>query len=199
MNATTYKSRVRSPFQVNKPKPYQVPNVADSDTVRDEVKKLLGTFEFSATFEVDTQTVSTLKHIPGLIAFLCTIKKGDKVIGQGRGTTVINQVNRFIVRTINYAFNAALIDAVVRSTKILDVFRPDAIQHPWTEASHAPSNTYKVQGEEVSDVATPKQIDYLRQLIQVNVGEEDEREGMESQLSELTRAEASNMIKSFQR
>jgi hypothetical protein len=184
---------------VNKPKPYQVPNVADSDTVRDEVKKLLGTFEFSATFEVDTQTVSTLKHIPGLIAFLCTIKKGDKVIGQGRGTTVINQVNRFIVRTINYAFNAALIDAVVRSTKILDVFRPDAIQHPWTEASHAPSNTYKVQGEEVSDVATPKQIDYLRQLIQVNVGEEDEREGMESQLSELTRAEASNMIKSFQR
>ncbi len=199
MNATAYKNRIPSPFQVNRKKPFETKNVAESDTVREEINKLLGTFEFSATFEVDTQTATTLKHIPGLIAFLCTIKKGDKVIGQGRGTTVINQVNRFIVRTINFAFNAALIDAVVRSTKILDVFRPDAVQHPWTEASPAPSNTYKVQEGEASDIATPKQIDYLRQLIQINVEGDDEREGMESQLSELTRSEASKMIESFRR
>src|SRR3989338_6881665 len=142
---TAYKTRVPSPFQVAR-KPY-VPPVEKTDTVREEVRKLLGTYDFSATFEVDTQTATTLKHIPGLIAFLCTIKKGDRVIGQGRGTTVINQVNRFIVRTINFAFNAALIDAVVRSTKILDVFRPDAVQHPWTEIKPVLSNTYKVQEE----------------------------------------------------
>ena len=189
---TTYKTRIPSPFQVNRKKPFETKNVAESDTVRGEVNKLLGTYQFSATFEVDTQTASTLKHIPGLIAFLCTIKKGDQVVGQGRGTAVINQVNRFIVRTINFAFNAALIDAVVRSTKILDVFRPDAVPHPWT-------NTDAKAPEEAPDIATPKQIEYLRQLIQTNVAEDDEREGMEAQLSELTRSEASKMIESFRR
>jgi len=198
MNATAYKNRIPSPFQVSKKKPFETKNVAESDTVRGEVNKLLGTYQFSATFEVDSQTASTLKHIPGLIAFLCTIKKGDQVVGQGRGTAVINQVNRFIVRTINFAFNAALIDAVVRSTKILDVFRPDSVPHPWTSTGSAPSSAYKVQDEE-SDIATPKQIEYLRQLIQVNVDEDDEREGMEAQLSELTKSEASKMIESFRR
>lgn len=184
---------------MNRRKPFETRNVAESNTVRDEVNKLLGTYQLSAVFEVDTQTASTLKHIPGIIAFLCTLKKGDQVVGQGRGTAVINQVNRFIVRTINFAFNAALIDAVVRSTKILDVFRPDAVPHPWSETKPALSNTYKVQEEEEPDIATPKQIDYIRQLIQINVGEEDEREGMESQLSELTKTEASKMIESFRR
>ncbi len=192
MNATTYKNRIPSPFQVNRKKPFEAKNVAESDTVRSEVNKLLGTYQFSATFEVDTQTVSTLKHIPGLIAFLCTIRKGDQVVGQGRGTAVINQVNRFIVRTINFGFNAALIDAIVRSTKILDVFRPDSVPHPWTSAD---SKTQEVE----SDIATPKQIEYLRQLIQINVEEDDRREGMEAQLSELTRSEASKMIESFRR
>lgn len=186
----TYKTRIPSPFQVaRKPK---FPPVENTDTVRDEVKKLLGTYQFSATFEEDTQTATTLKHIPGLIAFICTIRKGDKVIGQGRGTTVINQVNRFIVRTINYAFNASLVDAVIRSTKILDVFRPDATPHAWNGANSASPDA------EVADIATPKQVDYLRQLIQVNC-DEDERENMEAQLGELSKSEASDMIKSFQR
>jgi hypothetical protein len=186
---TTYKTRVPSPFQVKKP--YRPANVSDSDTVREEINKLIGTYQFSATFEVDTQTASTLKHIDGLIAFLCTIKKGEKIIGQGRGTAVINQSNRFIVRTINFAFNSALIDAIVRSTKILDAFRPDAVQHPW---SSVPDKTVS----DGADTATPKQIEYLRQLINVNFSEDD-RENMEAQLSELTRSEASDMIKSFQR
>jgi hypothetical protein len=193
---TTYRTRIPSPFQVAK-KPFKPEK---TDTLHNEVQKLLGTYEFSATFEVDSQTATTLNHIPGLIAFLCTVKskKTGKVIGQGRGTTAINQINKFIVRNISFAFNASLVDAVVRSTKIQDVFRPDATPHPWTDANSTPSDAYKVQDTE-SDIATPKQVDYLRQLIQINVGDEDEREGMESQLGELTKSEASDMIKSFQR
>ena len=91
MNNIAYKTRVPSPFQMTR-KP-QFPPIEKSDTVRDEVKKLLGTYQFNATFEEDTQTASTLKHIPGLVAFLCTIKLGETIIGQGRGTTAINQGN----------------------------------------------------------------------------------------------------------
>ncbi|MDO8435082.1 MAG: hypothetical protein Q7S89_00135 [bacterium] len=152
------------------------------------MKKLLGTFDFSAKFEIDTQTADTFNQIPGLVAFICTLKKGDQIIGQGRGTTVINQMNRYIVRNINFAFNASLVDAVVRSTKIQDVFRSDTTPHPWTDAGEA----------EAADVATPKQVEYLRQLIQTNL-DEGERENMEAQLSELTKSEASKMIESFRR
>lgn len=196
---TAYRTRVPSPFQVTR-RPYIQP-VEKTDTVREEIQKLLGTYQFSATFEEDTQTVATLKHIPGLVAFLCTIKKGDKVIGQGRGTTVINQVNRFIVRTINFAFNASLVDAVVRSTKILDVFRPDAVQHPWNGADTAKPAAYREaeRYDSGDDGITEKQKSYLLGLIQTNVADEDDREQQIAQLGEMTREEASVAIKSFMR
>lgn len=186
---TAYKSRVPSPFQVARKPVYTYKKEVAKDTVQEEINKLLGTYQFSATFEEDTQTATTLKHIPGIVAFVCTLKKGDKIIGQGRGTTVINQVNRFIVRTINYAFNASLVDAVVRSTKILDVFRPDAQPHAWNGADNAPEESFVG--------ITDKQKSYLLQLIQTNVTDEDEREGLVSQIDEFTKEEASQAIKRF--
>ncbi|MEK7606273.1 MAG: hypothetical protein AAB458_01615 [Patescibacteria group bacterium] len=183
---TTYKPRIPSPFQVTR-KPYYQKEMPQ-DTVRGEITKLLGTYQFSATFEEDTQTAATLKHIPGIIAFVCTIKKGDQVIGQGRGTSVINQNNRFIVRTIGYAFNASIVDAIVRSTKILDIFRPDAKPHSWGGADTPEDSFVGI---------TDKQKSYLTELIQSNVADEDEREGWLSQLSELTKDEASQAIQRF--
>ena len=60
------------------------------------------------------------------------------------------------------------------------------------------SKPYQVSKPENKDVATPKQVDYLRQLISVNFNEED-RENMEAQLGEMTKSEASDMIASFKR
>jgi len=185
---TAYKSRVPSPFQVSK-KPYTPANVSDSDTVRDEVKKLLGTHQFTATFEEDTQTATALKHIPGIVAFLCTIKRGDKILGQGRGTTAINQVNRFIVRTINFAWNASLVDAIVRSTKILDVFRPDAIPHPWSKIQPQKQEDYG--GDEP---ITAKQKELLTSLICQHVGNEDEQERRLQEVESLSKDDAGEMI-----
>lgn len=184
---TAYKTRVPSPFQVAR-KPIYQKDVAKTDTVREEVNKLLGTYQFSASFEEDSQTVSTLKHVPGLVAFLCTIRKGDQIIGQGRGTSVINQNNRFIVRTIGYAFNASIVDAIVRSTKILDIFRPDAKPHAWGGADDVEDSFVAI---------TDKQKSYLTELIQSNVADEDEREGWLSQLGELSKDEASQAIQRF--
>jgi hypothetical protein len=188
MNTTTYKKRIPSPFQVSK-KPYTPANVSDSDTVRDEVKKLLGTHQFTATFEEDVQTTTALKHIPGIVAFLCTIKKGDKVIGQGRGTTAINQVNRFIVRTINYAWNASLVDAIVRSTKILDVFRPDNAPHPWVNSQPQKQDDYAGDAP-----ITAKQKELLTSLIYQHIGNEDEQERRLQEAESLSKDDAGEMI-----
>ena len=182
---TVYKTRVPSPLMVVRKPYYQKEKV---DTVREEINKLLGTYQFSATFEEDTQTATTLKHIPGIVAFVCTIKKGDQVIGQGRGTSVINQNNRFIVRTIGYAFNASIVDAIVRYTKILDIFRPDAKPHSWGGADTAEDSFVGI---------TDKQKSYLLQLIQTNVADENERENLVAQIDEYTKEEASQAIKRF--
>lgn len=191
---TAYRTRIASPFRVAR-KP-QFPPIEKTDTLRNEVGKLLGTYQFSATFEVDNQTTETLKHIPGLVAFLCTLRLGDRVIGQGRGTTAINQINKFIVRNICFAFNGSLVDAIVRSTKILDVFRPDNIPHPWTSAN-AVKPTGVEQYDSDSGGITDKQKSYLLQLIQTNVADEDDREQQISQLDEMSRDEASEAIQSF--
>ena len=184
-----YKTRLQSPYQVTTRQYYKKES---KDPVREEINKLLGTYEFTAIFEEDTQTASTLKDVPGLIAFLCTIKKGDRIIGQGRGTTVINQINRFIVRTINYAFNASLVDAMVRSTKVLDMFRPDATRHPWGGSDNIDSPKEPVN-------ITDKQKNYLTELIQLNVADESERDNWISQIGEFTKQEASEAIQTFAR
>ena len=187
---TTYKPRISSPYQVAQRPVYK--KEVPKDTVQEEMQKLIGRYEFTAEFAVDTQTATTLKDIQGrVIAFICTLKLGDKVIGQGRGTTAINQINKFIVRNICFAFNQSLVDAIVRSTKIQDMFRADSIPHPWTEESKA------VEKYESDGNITDKQKSYLLQLIQTNVTDQDEQEGLISQLDEFTREEASQAIKRF--
>jgi hypothetical protein len=152
------------------------------------MQKLLGSHTFTAIFAVDEQTASTFNGTDGLVPFICTLKMGEKVIGQGRGATVINQMNRFVMRSITFAYHASLIDAVVRATKLMDVFRPDAMPHPWSASDIATE----------APAATPKQVEYLTQLIQMNC-EGDELEQRMSQLSGLTRSEASEMIESYKR
>ena len=155
---------------------------------REEIEKCLGTHTITATVEEDIQTLSALKHVEGVVAFLVTLTKEGRVISQGRGSAVFSPTNRFINRTIACAFNSALSDSVIRATKVLDTFRTKS-------ENEATEDAYK---SDVSEPATEKQRDYLRQLVQINC-DEDERERWESQLSEITKSEASKAIESFKR
>ncbi|OGC85119.1 hypothetical protein A3F55_01715 [Candidatus Adlerbacteria bacterium RIFCSPHIGHO2_12_FULL_53_18] len=155
---------------------------------REEIEKCLGSHPLTAVVEEDIQTLTAMKHVEGIVAFLVTLTKEGRVISQGRGSAVLNPMNRFIGRTVACAFNSALADAAIRATKVLDTFRTK----PEVEAL----------GEDdkpnASNPATDKQLGYLRQLIQINC-EEDERERWESQMGELTKQEASKLIESFKR
>lgn len=86
----------------------------------EEVRRSIGVYNLTATVEEDKETLSIFKHVPGLIAFICTLKKGDDVIGIGRGTATLNKMSKYVDRAVCYAFNSSLIDAMVRSTKTLD-------------------------------------------------------------------------------
>lgn len=151
---------------------------------REAIEQCLGNHTLTAVVEEDLQSLAAMKHVDGLVAFLCTLVKDGRVISQGRGSVVIGPNNRFIGRAIGSAFNSALADAAIRATKVLDTFRA------------------KTEGDDNYDspeLATDKQREYLRQLIHSNIENEDEREKWESQLSELTKSEASKAIENFKR
>lgn len=158
-------------------------NTAELGPVRDEVEAILGSHVLTAVIEEDLQTLAAMKHVDGLVAFLCTLLKDGKVISQGRGSAVLGPNSKFIKRTVASAFNSALADASIRATKVLGTFLG------------APSELYEPQDEQ----ATEKQREYLRQLVHMNVEDEGDRETWELQIPELTKAEASKAIESFRR
>lgn len=198
MNNATYKSRPYitspSPYQQNRKVAFDVSG--KTHPVHEEIQKLLGSYNLAITFEEDTQTIGMFKHIPGIVSFLCTIKKGDQVIGQGRGTAVISRMNKYIERTVHTAFNASLIDGIVRATKVLDALQPDAISQPYDTGAE---ESYPVKGSYEFDMITDKQKSYLLQLIYTNVMDGDERERQAANVDQLTREEASDAIQSLKK
>ena len=162
--------------------------------VRQEIERSIGTFNLTAEVKEDTQTLTEMKHVEGLVAFLCVLKKDGRVIAQGRGSTVINPANRYISRAVHSAFNSSLSDAVIRATKVLDTVHPN----PETLRTGVSKNP-TMGAQDAFEPATDKQRHYLAELIALNVDDENEREQRQAQIGELTKSEASRMIESFRR
>lgn len=192
MNNTAYKRSIPSPFpQIRSMKhnPFNAP--PQKHPVREELDKVLGQYSLTALIEEDTSTLSSMKHVNGLISFLCTLMMNGKVIAIGRGNSVLGPNNRYLTRTIQYAVNSAVVDSIMQATKIMGTFLGGS------NVGIALDEAYKAKGMQESEPATDKQLNYLKQLIQINVSDEEERERWESQLHELTKDEASDAIASF--
>ena len=99
-------------------------------------------------------------------------------------------MNKFVERGVRYAFNASLIDAVVRSSKTLDALYLKTIDQ---EDTGTPIE--KLYENKISD----NQKSYLRQLININVVDERERNRWESEIEDMTKDEASTAIQSFKK
>src|SRR3989344_4930531 len=170
------KNRVLSPLQLARGRSFQVHR--EEHPAREMIKKLSGVYNLTATIEEDAQTLTAMKHVDGLISFLCTLTLTEegRVISQGRGSSVLSPNNRFITRSINLAFNSSLADAVIRATKVLDTFRTNAEE---LGASVALGEAYRAPQGEESQPATDKQKAYLRQLLSLNVEDGGEREKLE--------------------
>lgn len=188
MNNTTYKNQIRSPFQVR--------TFNRKDPLREEIEKNIGTFNLTATIEEDNNTLSLFKHVPGpIIAYICTLRKGTEIVGIGRGSAILSRINKFVDRAVRYAFNASVIDSVVNSTKALDALYLKGLSQKDIPILNEQTN----EVDYTSDLATDKQKSYLRELINININDEKERSGWESQIEELTREEASEKIQFFLR
>lgn len=192
---TTYTKRFPSPFQPQQLRKKAF-NVQGSNRpihpVREEIDKIIGSYNLTATIKEDAQTLATMKHIGGMIAFICSLSRDGKVIAEGRGATVLGPNNKWLSRAIESAANSALSESMIKATKVLGTFLSPSGSAVSLEEAYSAMQTQKN-----SEPASEKQKNYLVQLIQVNVEDEDEREQQISQIEDISKSEASALIQSF--
>ena len=176
-NTTTYPQRTRQAPQ--KTQTVEHP-------IRTEINKHVGSYAITAVFEEDVQSASLYKH-PGLIAYLCTLKQGDTVLGQGRGMNVLSGENRYLAKSVKFAFNSALIDAVVRTSKFPEIFRTSVTTAP---SFGLPSEAYGAE----QYLATDRQKSYIKELVDYEISDEDERNQILGNLDTMTKEDASELI-----
>lgn len=195
---TMYKSRgVRSPFQPRKyPAQQMRENAMDTQNenhpMRQQVRKLCGTYNLSATFSEDSSSLELLKT-PGLIAIKCVLSKDGKPVGVGHGSSVISRINKGIERSIFGCLNGSLMSAINSACKTLDAQRLEAVDNG---SSAALGEAYRARDGEQSQLATEKQRDYLKQLLSTHENQEVADHWL-SNLDVLTKEEASAAISQF--
>lgn len=158
-----------------------MPDVRDAKhPARATIQRCIGEYDLKAIVEEDLQTSALMKHLPGLISFVCTLKLKDRVIAQGYGSSILNQNNRYVNRAVHSAMNSAVADSVIRATKVLGTLQDEV------EAI--------VGSAMPPEPITEPQKKYLRELALQQMDDEDEREQFLSELPELTKQEASQKI-----
>lgn len=166
---TNYKPRIASPYQVTREKTFRMRD--KKSPIQEEIEKNTGTFTITVDVKEDKETISLFKHIPHLISFITTLKnENNEIVGIGRGSAILNRLNKFVERTVRYAYNASLIDAMVRSTKILDALYITPSNKENTEVPDEADLEGRDKpafygNEDMPKVATEKQREFLSRLI----------------------------------
>lgn len=93
-------------------------------------EKIASIFQWNATFEKDDAAIQMLGAIPGLVAFKCTIRRGTKFVGEGRGAAVLSKNAGDPNKTLKMAQKSGFIDAVLRASGLSDFFTQDLEDMP---------------------------------------------------------------------
>jgi hypothetical protein len=165
-------------YKNNIPPPYKT----RVDPIQEEISKNISSFSLTVTTEQDLETMALFKNIQGFVAFKTTLKKGNQLLSIGYGSAVLNRLNKFVERTVLFAKNSSLIDAMVRSTKILDALSIMPNQKDTEDRDLEGRDSPAFFGEDdLPQVATEKQLNFAKKLIE-NC-DEDEKEQYLEQIS----------------
>ena len=191
---TIYKTPTDHIYQTLRKDAFNTQN--EKNPIHQEILRQTGILNFVVELREDKDTIKDLEHITGgVVAFICFLKLGGELIGVGRSVSVIEKTTKFFQKTVTYTKNASIIDAVVKSVKILDSLHSDIKPQP--NSGITLDKAYQVKEVESSDDGiTGKQLDYLRKLIKTNVAE-NKRSESEKTISKYSRNEASLAIQNF--
>lgn len=147
--------------------------------IRAEIQKNIGSVTFTATFEEDKEAKEAF-HNEALIAYKCVLSHEGKIIGIGRGLNVLSAENRYLSKSVKWAFSGALINAVSNAVKFPDL---KGTQTPDFGANDIAS----------AFLATDKQKSYIRELIASAVPEDEQEEWL-AQVETMSKEDASEAI-----
>lgn len=153
------------------------PRARREDPIQEEISRNIGSFSLSVTVEKDEEMTRKFSHIPNFIAFKTTLSKGNTIIGIGTGASVLNRLNKFLDRTVLFAKNASLVDAMVRSTKILDALSlmPANQKEDEVDLEGRDRQTF-FNDEDMPQVATDKQRKFLEKLVNEQCDDDSKKE-----------------------
>lgn len=167
----------------------------------EEIKECVGKYTFSIIVEEDKEILELLNN-PFVIALKCIIKQDDRVLGIGRSNSVLSQRNKYIKNTTLYTWNAAFLDSVSKSLKLLNELplKADAQKEELEEEPDLEGRDKKVFYTESDNLkyASQKQKDFISKLLK-SKGNEITRKACEQKLQSpyLSSYEASVLIKNL--
>lgn len=180
----TYKNNIPSPYK----------NRERIDPIQEEIAKNINSFNLTVTTEQDFETMKLFKNINGFVAFKTTLSKDNQLLSIGYGSAVLNRLNKFVERTVLFAKNSSLIDAMVRSTKILDALSIMPNQKDTEDRDMEGQDFRTSYTEDMPQYASQKQRNFLSKLV-ANCGEEDKEEYLDALASPyLSKFQCSELI-----
>lgn len=132
-------------------------------------EKIASIFQWNATFIRDYEAIEMLGQIAGLVAFKCTLCKGTKFVGEGRGATTLEKNGKDPNKTLKMAQKSAFIDAVLRSSGLSDFYTQD-LEDMKSEDIGQPGQPSKP----TKFPASPKQLELIEKLMKQKSISKDE-------------------------
>lgn len=163
--------------------------------IQEEITKSIGKISLDVVTEQDFETMALFKNIEGFVAFKTTLKKGNQLLSVGYGSAVLNRLNKFVERTVLFAKNSSLIDAMVRSTKILDALYVMPNRKDLEDKDLEQRDSIAFYGDEdMPQTATDKQRNFLTKLVE-NCDDSEKEEYLDALASPyLSKFQCSELI-----
>ena len=184
-------------------------------------ERLCSLYQLTATFENDRETSELFKSTPGLVCFICTLRRPDgSIAGQGRGSYLASKCNGDINKCLKMAEKSSAICATLRAVGISSFFSQDveamSAADIQTYGEDKPDNSPSEESNDWSGIPdcnnssvqtkntdnhlssiTPKQKTFLTSLAYEHMNNEKDREEFLASLDGMTREDASDSIGSF--
>lgn len=140
-------------------------------------EKFMALFQLHATFSQDSATWTMLGQPQGTLCYVCTLHtRGGELIGEGRGARKLQQDNGDINKAVKMAQKSAMVDAILRTGALSDVFTQDLDDAPETPA--APPTPARTTSQELRQ--------RIWKLVQVLAPEVRTREAVEAWVQQET-------------
>lgn len=196
----TYKTKTNTDYLYQSLKKNALNTQDEKNPIHQEILRQTGTLNFVVEIREDKETVKDLEHISGgVVAYICYLKLGSELIGVGRSVSVIDDKNtKYFQKNVTYTKNASIIDAVVKSVKILDSLHSDIKPQSNSGIKLKLDEQFQVKEVESSEgsISQPQK-KYLLKLIHSNIVENNERDVWKNKINKFTKNQASDAIKKF--